>query len=598
MNSPESGDRTERIEISGIQLAWDLQRGVCTFNGMPVAMMWLDSTLRAAVQALQAMVGTPRLLLALQGEGRLSVDDSWKVISQYPDFRQGFMAVANLAAVAGWGRWELVRYDPGNRECRFRATDTWEGLSQRSMGACWGSALLAGMLAGYCSKHFGVKCWADQTAFIADGAEYDEFLVRPSSPEIETELENVMAAHDAAHADMAVALARLRKEFAERQRTEEALRQANQQLQLLAANLHEAVLAYDMDRRLVFANSAVEKLTGYSIEDLRREHFICWISPVDQERMLAYWDKLFQGESYAEVEYRLVTRQGEKKWVAASWGPLLDGSGRQVGVQGSERDITDRKRVEAERARLLERLRQSQKLESLGRLAGGVAHDFNNWLTVINGFSRMLLDQVGQNDPLRDKLEQIHTSGERAAELTRQLLAFSSRQVVEPKPVSLNRLIDESRGMLGQLAGGAIEIGAELSAAPDEVMADPGRLHQVLMNLVANARDAMPAGGRLEISTATAELDAEAASVARVSPGPFVVLTVSDSGAGMSEEVRARIFEPFFTTKGQGKGTGLGLATVYGIVRQAGGWVEVRSAPGAGTTFRIGLPPRVAPGPC
>ncbi len=266
-------------------------------------------------------------------------------------------------------------------------------------------------------------------------------------------------------------------------------------------------------------------------------------------------------------------------------------------------DITERKRRDAEREQLEQQFQQAQKLESIGRLAGGVAHDFNNLLTVINGYSGLALAHLQAGDPLRDPLEEIRKAGARAAELTRQLLTFSRKHVVETRPVNLNELILESRGMLGRLVGDDIEIVTDLAAEPGCVMADADQLHQVLMNLVVNARDAMPEGGRIVLRSSRVQLD-ETASVALPGsvPGPYLVLEVSDTGLGMSDEIQRMMFDPFFTTKPEGAGTGLGLSTVYGIVRQAGGWIRVESQPGMGAAFRIGLPsieescPQAAPG--
>ena len=220
-------------------------------------------------------------------------------------------------------------------------------------------------------------------------------------------------------------------------------------------------------------------------------------------------------------------------------------------------------------------------MESIGRLAGGVAHDFNNLLTVINGYSQLLLGKLNAGDPLRAGLEEIHKAGERAAGLTRQLLAFSRKQVLEPRVLDLNRVVGEMRPMLERLVGEDVEVRVELNAESGTVRADPHQLEQVIMNLVVNARDAMPHGGKLLIETAGVELDE---SYARSHPearaGRYVMLAVSDTGVGMDEETRRQIFEPFFTTKGVGKGTGLGLSMVQGIVAQSGGYIEVYSEPG------------------
>ena len=238
-----------------------------------------------------------------------------------------------------------------------------------------------------------------------------------------------------------------------------------------------------------------------------------------------------------------------------------------------------------------QQFRQAQKMEAIGRLAGGVAHDFNNLLTVVNGYCDIVLQRLQPYDPLRKPILEIRKAGERATGLSRQLLTFSRKQVVKPRPVNLVQLIQESRGMLERLVGEDVEIKAYLDAAAGLVMADPGQLDQVLMNLAVNARDAMPQGGCLGLQVSQVHVDRETAlSLSGTAPGLYVVLEVSDTGVGMNEEVQQRLFEPFFTTKGEGAGTGLGLATVYGIVRHAEGWIQVASQPGAGTVFRIGLP--------
>ena len=501
----------------------------------------------------------------------------------------------------------------------------------------------------------------------------------------------------------------------ERNRTrqsEQSRRRTEHKLSLMANNLKEMVLAYDMNKRLIFANPATRSLTGYGAAELEQSGFVNWIHRDDQVRMLRHWGQLFTGSSFEDEEYRMVTRDGAIKWVSATWGPLCDETGRQIGVQGSERDITDRKLVDealresegrfrgllehvqlpaamydlqgnflfvndymlsisgwsreellgrqvievmrpkdhgrvrkimeslaltgepthwvaepglitkdgkvrhlqvnnvvlrdaagkmaivaslgsdvTEYRALQEQYLMSQKLESLGTLAGGVAHDFNNLLTVINGYSNIVMRGLREHDPVRPKIEQIRKAGKQAAELTQQLLAFSRRQITQPRPLDLNGLIEESGEMFRTLLGEDIELTAEPGQPLGMVMADPGQMHRVLMNLLVNARDAMPNGGKVSIRTHTINVTSESrAENPDITPGPTVVLAVSDTGTGMDEETRARLFEPFFTTKEPGKGTGLGLSTVYGIVKQSGGWIGVRSATGLGTSFSIHLP--------
>jgi two-component system cell cycle sensor histidine kinase/response regulator CckA len=230
-------------------------------------------------------------------------------------------------------------------------------------------------------------------------------------------------------------------------------------------------------------------------------------------------------------------------------------------------------------------------MESVGRLAGGVAHDFNNLLTVINGYSQMLLAKLSVGDPLRDDLEEIHNAGERAAGLTRQLLAFSRKQILQPRSLNLNRTVEVMLPMLGRLLGEDVDVRVALDAESGTVCADPHQLEQVIMNLAVNARDAMPGGGKLMIETTRVEWDESyTRSHLEAHAGRYAMLAVSDNGVGIDEQTRQRIFEPFFTTKGAGQGTGLGLSMVQGFVVQSGGYIEVYSEPGHGTTFKIYLP--------
>ncbi|MDE3194915.1 MAG: response regulator, partial [Acidobacteriota bacterium] len=259
--------------------------------------------------------------------------------------------------------------------------------------------------------------------------------------------------------------------------------------------------------------------------------------------------------------------------------------------QGSEHDITDRKRTEEALRESQARYLQAQKMESIGRLAGGVAHDFNNLLTVINGYSEIIEKDLPENSDLSTAASHIRRAGQRAADLTRQLLAFSRKQIVAPRPLDLNSVVTDCQSLAQRLLGEEIQVVAMLAPSLGLVMADSSQMHQVLVNLLVNARDAMPEGGRVLVETRNAEVPASAVeSNPDATPGPAVVLEVTDFGVGMDEETRRNLFEPFFTTKPDGKGTGLGLATVYGIVRQSQGWIQVRSELGRGASFQIYLP--------
>jgi len=268
-----------------------------------------------------------------------------------------------------------------------------------------------------------------------------------------------------------------------------------------------------------------------------------------------------------------------------------DNDGTILGYQGIIRDITDRKRAEQEMKALEEQLRQSQKMEAIGRLAGGIAHDFNNLLTIIKGYSQLSLSELKEGHPLMENLEGIQKATDRATDLIRKILAFSRRQLMEMRVLDLNTLLMDLDKLLRRIIGEDIELVTVLAEDLGRVKVDPGQIEQVILNLSVNAKDAMPNGGKLTIETANEELDdAYARSHLSVIPGRYVMLSVSDTGVGMSPEVRERIFEPFYTTKEKGKGTGLGLSTVYGIVKQSGGNIWVYSEPGQGTTFKIYLP--------
>ncbi|MDP1825490.1 MAG: ATP-binding protein [Archangium sp.] len=292
-----------------------------------------------------------------------------------------------------------------------------------------------------------------------------------------------------------------------------------------------------------------------------------------------------------DLEAELVTARGRKLWVRAIGNAERGADQAVTHVHGSLQDITPRKAAEAQQEKLEEQLLQLQKMEAVGNLAGGVAHDFNNILSVILNYASMALEELKPDDPLREDLEEIRKAGVRATDLTRQLLAFSRKQILQPVVLELNEVVGGVQKMLGRLVTEDIKLSVLFSAEAGRVNADRGQLEQVIMNLVLNARDAMPAGGQLTLEIANVTLDEAYAAVhVEVRPGPYVMLAVTDTGIGMDRATRERIFEPFFTTKDKSKGTGLGLSTVYGIVQQSGGHVWVYSEPGRGTIFKVYLP--------
>ena len=299
--------------------------------------------------------------------------------------------------------------------------------------------------------------------------------------------------------------------------------------------------------------------------------------------LLARWPRLL-AHGHDSAEYRFRLKNGAYHWIHDEIHLLGDTASVPHECVGFWSDINDRKCLE-------EQFRHAQKMEAVGKLAGGVAHDFNNLLTVINGYSDIALARLQPGDPLRDALEQIKRAGERGAGLTRQLLAFSRKQLLVPVILDLNALLGEMQKMLGCLIGEDIRLNARLEPKLWPIHADAGQMEQVVMNIVVNARDAMPHGGQLSVETANVVLDdAYVGTHPDAEPGDYVQLSIADNGCGMDSAIRSRIFEPFFTTKEASKGTGLGLATVYGIVKQSGGHIDVESKVGNGTTFRIIIP--------
>jgi PAS domain S-box-containing protein len=378
------------------------------------------------------------------------------------------------------------------------------------------------------------------------------------------------------------------RDITEQRQAEEEQRK----LATLVAMNRDAIGIVSLEGRLVYVNHAAMTLVGLtSIEEACQKNVLDLFEDSDLEQARADLSTVLN-RGYWSGESRLRHfKTGQPIDVEVTTFQIRDDNGTSLYIAAFGRDIADRKRAEAEKAKLEEQLFQAQKMESIGRLAGGVAHDFNNLLTVINGYSQLALSEVARSERLWSSLDEIRKAGERAVGLTRQLLAFSRKQILKPRVLDLNRVVMDLRPMLERLMGEDVEVRVALEAAHGTVRADPHHLEQVIMNLAVNARDAMPAGGKLLIETAAVELDA---SHARLHPelnaGRYVMLSVSDSGLGMDEATRRRIFEPFFTTKPSGHGTGLGLSMVQGIVVQSGGHISVYSEPGLGTTFKIYLP--------
>ena len=378
------------------------------------------------------------------------------------------------------------------------------------------------------------------------------------------------------------------RDISDRKRAERELSQSESRFRQLVENTPHGILVLEAPT-IVYANPEAVRMFGAATEaDLVGQSLLDRVRPEEHDAMWQRHADVAAGIPSAVAERRYLRMNGDEFWVAVS-AAAIEYNQRPASLL-FYRDITAAKRAEEERTRLEEQLRQSQKMECVGRLAGGVAHDFNNYLTVINGYCEMLLAGPDAGEEIRDSLQEIRAAGERAASLTQRLLLFSRKQIATPRVLNLDRVVMDSGQLLRRLIGEDVEIVTRLDAQSGYVMADPLQLGHVLMNLAINARDAMPGGGQIAIETGKREIDEAAASLLTVQPGRYAVLSVADTGVGMSPEVQERIFEPFFTTKGVGTGTGLGLSTAYGIVRQAGGWIDVQSSPGAGSRFEIWLP--------
>jgi len=381
------------------------------------------------------------------------------------------------------------------------------------------------------------------------------------------------------------------RDITEHKREEKMLRESEVKLQELFDHAPVGYFEVDNKGNIARVNRTALEMLGYGAEEMVGQPIWKFITGEENIRQIFFgkiFGKIPAGRSY-ERDY--IRKGGATLPVLAEDRLVRNEEGKITGIRVIVQDITERKKAEAETAALQEQLRQAQKMEAIGRLAGGIAHDFNNLLTVIQGNAQLALMDLRKDAPLRGNIEEIRAASGKAADLTRQLLAFSRKQIMEMHVLDSNLILQRLDKMLHRVLGEDIELVTFFTEGIGKVKADPGQIEQVIVNLAVNARDAMPEGGKLTIETANVELDeGYAREHIAVKPGRYVMLSVSDTGVGMTPEVKERVFEPFFTTKEMDKGTGLGLSTVYGIVKQSGGNIWVYSEPGEGTTFKIYLP--------
>ncbi len=385
------------------------------------------------------------------------------------------------------------------------------------------------------------------------------------------------------------------RDITQRKRMESALRASEARFRSLIENASDLITLVDADGAIRYESPAVARILGHEADALIGRAVIDLVHEDDENTLATCIRETLSSDHLAPVEQiRMRTADGNWRLMETICTPFLDSASESLVVMNS-RDVTER--VEAERALRdsEDQLRQSQKMEAIGRLAGGVAHDFNNLLTAILGYAQMLEEELLSEGRSAEEAQEIRKAATRATSLTRQLLAFSRKQVLQTRVVNLGSIVSDMDKMLRRLLGEDVELATESENDLYAVKVDPGQMEQVILNLAVNARDAMPNGGRITLRTRNLNVDASRAeATAHLKPGDYVLLEVTDTGEGMDAETQAHMFEPFFTTKGKGKGTGLGLSTVYGIVCQSGGEIWVESAPGQGTTFRIALPAKVS----
>jgi PAS domain S-box-containing protein len=371
----------------------------------------------------------------------------------------------------------------------------------------------------------------------------------------------------------------------QRRQAEAALRASEERFRALVENSSDALLLIDAEGRVTYISPSSSRHLGWGSDEMLGQSIFDFLHPDDRDAMSVKLAEVLRSPG-KPVTQDIRLQHADGSWRAIesiAVNRLSDPSVEAIVVNA--RDITDRRKLE-------EQLRHAQKMEAVGQLAGGIAHDFNNLLTAILGYCNLMRDDLPAEDPLRADLDEIHTAGERAASLTRQLLAFSRRQMLQPQVVDMNSVVQQLEKLLRRLISENVELVTALARDLLSVRVDPASIEQILVNLTVNARDAMPHGGRLTIETSNVDLD-ETFAIAHVpmKPARYVMLAVGDTGEGMDADTQARVFEPFFTTKEQGKGSGLGLATVYGMVKQSGGYIWVYSEPGHGTVFKVYFPP-------
>ncbi|MFX1567127.1 MAG: ATP-binding protein [Promethearchaeota archaeon] len=579
-----------KINVNNITIEWEPEKGTCTFEKLPVAMMWVGSTLAGLMSGLQYMVGPKRFNLALQSEGRKSVEADWQVFMKLSDFKKGFEAIANIAAVAGWGHWELISIDESEKKCWFRVKDSWEGRYQKALGVCWGSGMVAGKMAGYCSKHFKTNCWAIQTKFIAKGDEFDEFMVEPSDLTIEEEIEKLLSTDEATKADMAVALTKLTNEIIERKKVEQNLRESEEKFRSIA-EFSEVSIAIIQDDLFKFINPKLIDFMGYSLEEIKawkpKELYEKLILPEDFDKVYNLFYTSQSGESYGKnrQDIRIITKNGSIRWLDIYSSSIIyqgKPATLNVGVDITEKKEFD-KLIYEENVRLKE-LDQMRK-----NLITRISHELKTPLTSIYGVSQLLAEKKNQlpNLGISNLIEILYDGSIRLKKLIEDLLNTSRLDTGKLKLVKKNEdlvvIIEKSIREMEYLAKSR-DLTME-SKLPANLYFDTDklRLEQVIINLLSNAIKNTPQKGNITIKLRETDKNVD--------------IEVKDSGVGITDNEKEILFKKFGKIERYGmdldvdiEGAGLGLFISKEIIDLHNGEILIESEgrnKGAKFTIRL-----------
>jgi PAS domain S-box-containing protein len=496
------------------------------------------------------------------------------LFGQFLDYR-GVAVLAAMQKVPSLSSVVVCKLDRGEALADFRRTAGLKIMAGAAILLVYVGVIL-GQRRNAMAREMKARL-AQQQAILAERAR-TEALLRTVNETLEAKVEERTA-------QWAKTNEHLRLELEQHERAKQALEASEQRYRDLIENAGDIIYTHDLQGNFTSLNKAGERYVGYRREEILGTNIVQMVAPESRELVPQLIQPAHPGPEANTYELEAISKQGKRLTLEVRPRVIYE-DGRPTGVQGIARDLTERKRLE-------QQFRQAQKMEAVGRLAGGIAHDFNNLLTIILGYCDVAFDQLPGGTRLGQALEEIAKAGKRAAALTAQLLAFSRRHVLVPQVLDLNTVVSDMDRMLRRLIGEDVNLTSKLGGSLGRVKADRGQIEQVILNLAVNARDAMPQGGSLSIETANVDSDEVGAPAeVPVKSGRYVMFTMSDTGHGMNAEAQAHLFEPFFTTKEPGKGTGLGLATVYGIVKQAGGYVWAQSAPKQGALFKV-LVPRI-----